>query len=145
MPQLVFNRASFEHGVTVQEVIEVTVKVYGWLTEYGETYKVGRSWSVYSPIHGLNRTLFSREVTFEQDDQGGTFTTIVLCTPESMSTVLLATGTALPTTFPINAQTSNTALADIDPNNAFFGQGVTQSQITNPSPSPAASSGQPVK
>ena len=142
--QLADNRAHFELGYVRQEVIEVTVKVYGWFDPSGALFDVGKVYSVYSPMHGLNRNLYSREVTFEQDHEGTT-TTVVLCTPESLTGPLTA-GAPLPGTLPQNAvQTNNPSSGPdpIDPNNTFFGQGVSQSLFNSQSPTPLASSGLP--
>ena len=85
--KMAFGRAQHELAYNAQEIVHADVKVYGWFASPGTLFNIRKQYGIYSPMLNLNRTLWSRVVTFEQNE-GGTFTTIELCTPESLTGLL---------------------------------------------------------
>lgn len=115
------ERALHEMTFRGQEIIHCTVKVYGWYEQSGKLFDISQPYGIWSPMHNLYRTLWSRKVTFEQSNEKGTTTTIELCTPESLSSNGF---------IPAAGPGAFARLGPQDPaNGAYFGQGVTLDQI----------------
>lgn len=65
--------------------IDCSCMVQGWQSSPGTLWDVNQTYTVSSPMLDLDRQLKSRVVTYAQDDDYGTITTIELCTPESLT------------------------------------------------------------
>lgn len=112
---LVDNRARQEYAARLIAIIHATVTTYGWFESPGKLFGIYRMYRINSPMLGLNRKLWSRVVTFEQDDAKGTRTTVELCTPESITGLI------------VTAEQSDSIGPGSKPN--WLGQGVQQGDI----------------
>ena len=74
-------RADFEALWNEGEDITATIVVYGWFDPNGILWKAGAPYKIYSPMAMLNKVLTARTVTFTQDRQSGTRTTLELVQP----------------------------------------------------------------
>lgn len=75
-----------EHELAFQGTAEIdcSIVVQGWQASDGELWDVNKTYTVNSPMLDLNRALKSKSVVYAQNE-GGTITTIDLCTPESLT------------------------------------------------------------
>jgi prophage tail gpP-like protein len=93
------KRAAFEAQIHDATQIRITVLVYGWLQPSGDLWRVGQSYRVFAPEHlpdEWNGAQFSAQtITFQQDDENGTTTTLELVLPWLLNGNLFQTG--LPT------------------------------------------------
>jgi prophage tail gpP-like protein len=67
--------------------IEATITVQGWFTSKGELWRAGQEVMVISPMAMLNEVLSIETVTFTQDSNGGSLTTLVCKNPLALNTV----------------------------------------------------------
>jgi prophage tail gpP-like protein len=82
------GRTDNEINMMLEDQVTVFVTVYGWL-EGGQLYKPDKNYTVDSPMlmmHG-SEALKSKSVTFTQDNNEGTRTTLELCNDLAMSGV----------------------------------------------------------
>lgn len=90
---MVNGRALHELLFIKQGIINIEVKVYGWQSAPGVIFNVSpNQYRIFSPILDIDRVLPCKTVVFEQDDAGGSRTTLHLCTPESLGDKILLTG-----------------------------------------------------
>ena len=104
------GRVRQEWNYRTMEIVHADVTVHGWFAKSGSLFNILRMYSLVSPMADLDRSLWSRQVVFQQSD-AGTTTTIQLCTPESLGGGFSAYATQV-----------NAALG------SYYGQGVTQAQ-----------------
>jgi prophage tail gpP-like protein len=62
-------------------VVQATIVVQGWLADGTKLWEEGKEYHVRSPMAMLNQTLKVQTVTFTQDDQQGTQTTLDMVLP----------------------------------------------------------------
>jgi prophage tail gpP-like protein len=76
--------------------VEGTATVYGWLTKgkTGELWREGSWVNVSSPMANVKGKLWIKNVTFTQDDSGGTRTTLGLRRTPSQGEISLQEGNA---------------------------------------------------
>jgi prophage tail gpP-like protein len=86
------ERAKFEQRIHEGTFIEATITVQGWLQRDGSLWAKGKTYSVNAPSHLLNHTsLAAKTVTFTQDNEGGSLTTLELVVPSLLNGPLLRT------------------------------------------------------
>ena len=60
----------------------------GWLKDGSSLWHAGEDYSVYSPMAMLNNNLTAQNVTFSQDNNGGSITTLDLVSPNLLRSSL---------------------------------------------------------
>lgn len=75
------NRAKNENIWHEGTKIQATIVVQGWLRDGSSLWHAGDDVSVYSPMAMLNNNLTAQNVTFTQDNNGGSLTTLDLVSP----------------------------------------------------------------
>jgi prophage tail gpP-like protein len=80
------GRVGSERGWNASDEITVTVTVYGWLRPSGGLWQRNQLVRVISPMLIMtgSEQLNARTVTFSQDNETGTRTTLELCNPQAM-------------------------------------------------------------
>lgn len=85
--QPVWNRSELKARVDYERIwhegylIQATIVVQGWLNSKGELWRAGEKVHVTSPMAMLDMGLKIQMVTFSQDEQSGTLTTLELVAP----------------------------------------------------------------
>jgi prophage tail gpP-like protein len=75
-------RAETERQWSDATLVEATVIVYGWFTRGGELWEAGQGVMLYAPMTTFDGVEFAiRSVTFTQDRQSGTRTTLDIVAP----------------------------------------------------------------
>ncbi|KYK50050.1 hypothetical protein A1D31_22320 [Bradyrhizobium liaoningense] len=75
------NRAKNENIWHEGTKIQATIVVQGWLRDGSSLWHAGDDVSVYSPMAMLNNNLTAQNVTFTQDNNSGSITTLDLVSP----------------------------------------------------------------
>jgi prophage tail gpP-like protein len=79
------GRTQSEYNWQQEDQITVFCTVYGWLTSGGTLWKRGDKYHVKSPMLIMDMDLQAKSVTFTQDNNEGTRTTLELCNDLAMS------------------------------------------------------------
>jgi len=81
-------RADHEQMWNEGEKIDATIKVNGWFNpRTGNIWKAGQVYTLNSPMGPINRPLGARSVTYTQDRDGGTQTTLDLVEPSRLKMI----------------------------------------------------------
>lgn len=75
------DRAKHEHEWHDYTYAQAVVTVYGWLQQNGLLWQAGQGVMLYSPMIPFNQIMAVQRVTFTQDSQRGTLTTLDLVLP----------------------------------------------------------------
>jgi prophage tail gpP-like protein len=80
------GRVETEHGWQQRDQVTVFVTVYGWLKPGGSLWERDEDYFVKSPMLIMDGSLplTARSVTFMQNNQVGTRTTLELCNPQAL-------------------------------------------------------------
>jgi len=78
------GRSDTEHNMMKEDQITVFATVYGWLRPSGGLWQRNQTVHVTSPMLIMDDDLTAKSVTFTQDNQEGTRTTLELCNPLGM-------------------------------------------------------------
>lgn len=87
---LVQGRANSEYGWQQRDQVTVFVTVAGWLNPSGQLWKENIKYTVKSPMLVMDGSLplTARSVTFIQNNQAGTRTTLELCNDQALQGLL---------------------------------------------------------
>lgn len=78
------GRAGTERDWQAEDMITVFATVYGWLRPSGGLWKCNQMVHVTSPMLIMDMDLKAKSVTFTQDNNEGTRTTLELCNPKAL-------------------------------------------------------------